>query len=759
MNNLIVKFPLARNCLLIFFSLILSAVIVSCTHDGGGDRAEGVLPGPNPPDTTVPPPAPLPPNSKFEAAEQIIPVITAVAIPADGQPRVDFQVTDGNGVALLNITTSNVRFIIAKLQSSAQGNNTGAWQSYINRIETPSVGIGTEPRLQATTENNGELTNNGDGTYSYQFASNITALNADIIAQAATENLDLSYEANRTHRVAIQFSGAAHPANPIYDFVPETGATSDLFHYNVVATANCNRCHDDLALHGGGRIETQFCVTCHNPGSTDANSTNSVDFKQMIHKIHRGAELPSVQDGGEYVIYGFRNSMHDYSAIRFPQDIRNCQNCHAGPITGDNRLVVTSEGDNWTQFASQAACGSCHDDVDFSQHQGGQSNDDDCMGCHSSDGDAGSIRASHLDLIAAQRKKFAAEVLQIDNTAPGEFPTINFRIYNPEDDSNYNILTDPAWTSGRLAVTLGWSTDDYHNTGNGSNAASTVSINALTNSVDNGDGSFRVVSSFAIPDGSVAPFVAATGSGVSIIEGRAAVDVDEDGSTNQIPLSNAHGFFSIDETNAQASPRRQVVELSKCQNCHESLVLHGGNRSDNIDSCVTCHNPRNTDRAVRAIAANPPTDGKDEEALDFKTMIHGIHAAAFRESPLEIVGFNGFNTYRFDTTSVHFPGVLGNCTSCHTSSGYQLPLAPSVLGTTIDTGADLTDPSDDIVVTPISAVCSSCHDGNIAKAHMESNGGNFATTQADIDANRVLEQCSVCHGSGATADVSKVHPL
>jgi OmcA/MtrC family decaheme c-type cytochrome len=162
---------------------------------------------------------------------------------------------------------------------------------------------------------------------------------------------------------------------------------------------------------------------------------------------------------------------------------------------------------------------------------------------------------------------------------------------------------------------------------------------------------------------------------------------------------------------------------------------------------------------VREIAAIPPTDGKLEESIDFKTMIHGIHAAGVRENPLQIVGFRGFSTHVYDADTVHYPGILDNCLTCHTESGFQLPLAEGVLGSSVDTGEDRHDPTDDIVVTPTAAVCSSCHDDSIAKAHMESNGGSFATSQVAIDSGEEVEQCTLCHGSGKSADVATVHSV
>jgi len=136
-----------------------------------------------------------------------------------------------------------------------------------------------------------------------------------------------------------------------------------------------------------------------------------------------------------------------------------------------------------------------------------------------------------------------------------------------------------------------------------------------------------------------------------------------------------------------------------------------------------------------------------------KQMVHGIHAGAMREKPLQIVGFRGFNTYVFEEP---YPGNLANCVGCHTDEGYTLPLASGVLGTTVDTGAS-PGPDDDKVVSPATAVCSSYHDGDEAAAHMVTNGGSFSTTQQAIDSGEVVEQCTICHGSGAVADVARVH--
>jgi OmcA/MtrC family decaheme c-type cytochrome len=130
------------------------------------------------------------------------------------------------------------------------------------------------------------LVDNGDGTYQYTFLTDITAVPA------------VPYDAKLTHRVAFQFSGLAQGNNGIYTFQPSTGATTGIFSREIVTTATCNNCHTMLKEHGGGRVDTQYCVMCHNPGTADPDSGNTLDMTAMIHKIHSGINLPSIQASG-----------------------------------------------------------------------------------------------------------------------------------------------------------------------------------------------------------------------------------------------------------------------------------------------------------------------------------------------------------------------------------------------------------------------------------------------------------------------------
>ena len=84
-----------------------------------------------------------------------------------------------------------------------------------------------------------------------------------------------------------------------------------------------------------------------------------------------------------------------------------------------------------------------------------------------------------------------------------------------------------------------------------------------------------------------------------------------------------------------------------------------------------------------------PTSGP-ETPLDFKTMIHSIHSGGFRDNPFVVIGFSSSIN---DFSDVRFPATLSNCLNCHVQSGgkgtFELPLASSVLGTTVKTGQHL----------------------------------------------------------------------
>jgi len=83
----------------------------------------------------------------------------------------------------------------------------------------------------------------------------------------------------------------------------------------------------------------------------------------------------------------------------------------------------------------------------------------------------------------------------------------------------------------------------------------------------------------------------AVGTAAVTIDGHPAVSID--GVVNRIPVTNVVEYVGIGGATAVA--RRSVVDIEKCDDCHNELSLHGNNRTDNPEVCVTCHNPNATD--------------------------------------------------------------------------------------------------------------------------------------------------------------------
>jgi OmcA/MtrC family decaheme c-type cytochrome len=173
---------------------------------------------------------------------------------------------------------------------------------------------------------------------------------------------------------------------------------------------------------------------------------------------------------------------------------------------------------------------------------------------------------------------------------------------------------------------------------------------------------------------------------------------------------------------------------------------------------VVCHNPNATDTARRP--AGVTADGKLEESIDFKTLIHGIHAGSMRTNALVVYGFGGSVN---DFSGVGFPGQFADCSTCHVGNSYTLtgvwatPTASGIAGTTVTTGGAAAAASSYLRMSPTAAVCSSCHDSTLAKLHMADSrsGGSFSATAAQL--GTTVEVCTSCHGPGQIADVKTMH--
>lgn len=346
--------------------------------------------------------------------------VNSVTFDAGLHPIVDVTYTDDLGVPLdragaLTPGAISMSFILAWWDPNAR-----QYTSYTTRVQTGGNGVSA---TQASADSGGTFDDIDIGHSVYTFK---TALPA---AYDTTATTTLGIYATRDTSDIV---GKDYYANVEHDFVPSGAPVAQT--WDVLTNGTCNTCHDPLSAHGGSRQDVKLCVLCHSPQTTDPDTGNTLDFKVLVHKIHMGASLPSVEAGTPYVIIGNSGSVNDFSTVVFPQDIRNCTTCH-GSIDPSQPNYAT-QAFNWFTYPNRAACQSCHDDVDFAtgaNHPAGAfATDSACATCHvpTSGGEwnAAVIDAHTVPEKSKQLKGVKAEIASVTNTGPGQNPTVLFTL-------------------------------------------------------------------------------------------------------------------------------------------------------------------------------------------------------------------------------------------------------------------------------------------------------------------------------------------
>lgn len=674
-----------------------------------------------------------PPPDTTSASELNLEILSA-DVPAGAAPFVRFKATDAAGRPIdlaaeiqaqattpATATRLRPRFTLAQLEDD------GDYVSYYETTATGAQGSATQAVGDPTTSAPfplDRLTAEGNGVYRYTFSAP-TKTGLD---RAKTHTVAMW--ATRTVVASGTTPEKQWPAAATYSFVP--GGVGTVEKLETVTDAACNTCHGVLAAHDN-RTKTQLCMTCHSPQSVDPDTGNTVDFKVMVHKIHRGANLPSVRSGSPYRIVGFQGSVHDYSEVGFPRDIRECTACHQG-----------EDADNWKTRASLAACTSCHDNVRFDgtaaapctpggvtapggsdpcNHVANVQQTFDCAACHS----AAAVEGKHVS-INALAAAYRTEVTAITADASGT--TVTYRVFDPGTNAPYGLDI-----AKQLNVMVGWQQPEFTNEGSGSAAPAQPLRLAGTGATEvaGTPGTFQVTSTTPVPD--------AVKSVRAWVEGHPVV--------SGVTLPVVNSFKDLAVHGGAVAARRQVVDTNRCNACHGVVSAHGQNRNGAVEVCLVCHNPRATDLARSSQIAGAP-----EQTIDFKVLIHAVHGADVRsEDSFQVYGFG--TPPSLHTFPAHFPGSTASCNVCHTGTTFALPLAAEVLDPAIRTaGAQVTVPR-------TQAVCTSCHDtvrfdGSAAAACGPGVEGPCNHTGG---ANLPDASCATCHGPGTLADVAKVHPV
>jgi hypothetical protein len=593
------------------------------------------------------------------------------------------------------------------------------------------------------------------------------------------------FDATATHTIGIYGSRNLTPyglptnyASASYNFVPNGTAVVNT--HNIINTTNCNACHDQLSAHGGSRRGMNMCVLCHTPQNSDPNTGDTMDAKVFFHKIHMGASLPSVVAGETgtcaqasctstpYIPAINSHGTFNYSTVVFPadpEDPRRCETCHTAPsatpaaaatasavrgrrpilsLVAEAAASTAPTGAGPSAFLTnptRAACGSCHDNVNFAtgaNHPGGiETSDSMCSTCHipqgASDFDASILGAHVAPTASTLLSGLALTITGVTNDTAGKNPVVSFTVLNK---AGAGI---PLSALGSISFTMAGPTADYGYTSFGSNVTTPGYVTeSAAGATCNGNGSCTYTFTHAVP-------ASATGSYAiggearrteTVLAGTPAQQSIEYGAPNPVV------YFSVD--GSPVVDRRTVVETSNCNQCHVSLQLHGTLRN-NTEYCVMCHNPSNTDASTRATAVDASDKAAPPQGINFNLLVHrihyGINMQAFNRTYI-VVGYGGSHN---DFSSTLFPALsptgaatdTENCSLCHVNGSEQiLPLGKN----------PVVDPQGPVNPNPaISSACSGCHVDLPSASHMLSNTTSLG------------EACTVCHSSGAAYAVDLVH--
>jgi OmcA/MtrC family decaheme c-type cytochrome len=372
--------------------------------------------------------------------------VNSAAIAASGTITVTYTLTDPNGIPLDaagiytpgTISLSYIAAVIPKGQED--------YTAYTTRAATGTVIATTQ---QPGADSGGVTAATGTaGQYTYTFHTTAPA----------------GFDATATHTIGIYgsrtltaYNLGTNYASTTYNFVPN-GAKVTVVH-DIIETASCNSCHDQLSAHGGSRRGMNMGVLCHQPQNVDPNTGDTLDAKVFFHKIHMGASLPSVVAGTPYVPAINSHGTFNYSTVVFPADPgdpRRCTVCHS-------QTTGAAQATAYLTNPMRAACGACHDNVNFAtgaNHPGGIQNDDtQCANCHIPKGEMdfdASITGAHVaPTTSTLLSGLNVAITGVTNGTAGNAPTVTFTVLN-----NAKAAV-PLSALSSISLTMAGPTTDY----------------------------------------------------------------------------------------------------------------------------------------------------------------------------------------------------------------------------------------------------------------------------------------------------------
>jgi OmcA/MtrC family decaheme c-type cytochrome len=591
---------------------------------------------------------------EFGAPGFVVQILGASIDSTTRKTTVNLKIQDSSGKAL-DRTGVSINFTIAHVPSQVPVAGgaaiAGPYVSYLTRertqVDNPDYPLEGTPRVvqQPTGESNGTYANPGAvvGTYDYTFAA---ALPTD-------------YDVNQTHIVALYATRTVGPvrwvSNATYSWVPAGGAATPLKR-QAVQTKTCNGCHNPLGAHGGSRQEVQLCLTCHSQGGVDPESNNTIDFNVMVHKIHMGAQLPSVEDGGAYGIVGNGNNTNDYSHVEYPRDITHCQSCH-----------TSTDDERWVTNGSTPVCTSCHENIFQPGVHAFPFNDPSVVVCGNSachaptTGNARDAREAHVTFLNTDNAPiFDISILSATVAGADAAPALRVKALTGTRATGATTPVTSVESLSTLNVFFNGPNQEFALNGHNIKQYNKASLVSLVATSTAGEFTFSLPETLRVAAGKAGD-VTKDSYTLGI---RAVYDPtpgDAGPSTDRVDMIR-NPTIAIAAAGTPTA-RLKVADTTFCNDCHGNLQAHGGDiLAKNVEECIMCH----TSTLETSPRQSANKDPGPTTSLRFSKMVHRIHAGGMAVQDYVLYGFASAPPYpKVDFSHIGFPGDRRDCSQCH----------------------------------------------------------------------------------------------
>jgi len=657
---------------------------------------------------------------------------------------------------------------------------------------TPMITTGQRNTLYSLADN-GAVTGTGvtfaslgSGNYSATVPAANVIDNADYLfivkaPAAATETAVSAY--------TLEGSAAATlGTTSLRDLVSDDGCTSchgptpawsEKFRHYAVGGSKCGVCHSIVGRNvgiitladNGTRVESQ-----------QRAGTNAVEY---FHGIHNSEGMP---DNAYFRSTNPTGGENSY-AIGYPSNMKNCKVCHT---TAPQRLAAA------TAPVSFYLCMSCHQSwKSFPNAPAGHAArgmSSNCAACHDGTTAKATVSDYHNLFSLTEDSFYAGSDISFDNpdnvlfkiggvTKSGDNVTFTWTAskggaaVNPCNTDN---VAGPTFRGlgAYLAYAKG---DDWVN----DNVSATQSPgqplsarNLFTSLATTCTANVATTTGLQVAAGAKAYATKAT-----LAIGGKPINIGEflvDGTltSKQYAVRVPSPTYDFNMTNgSSATARRNVVNTAKCLACHRgTMYQHGGDRVDNAQMCVICHNPSSSEKNVRVgyrivnpdntVNTNATYDGKSAESYDLRYLLHAIHGAELRDNPIIIYRTRGIyafapegaakptgwpaggpivdNALIYGSVSVpqarqthtwtviDYPKPASACLACHDAGTFEAADQTKAVALTVEPGTSWTLQSDDVSIGPTAAACTACHAASEVRSHAKNEGYMAVVVKEDM---------------------------